>query len=89
MIKEVFITISVLGLLCTSAYARGGKFKEVKIAACEAKEVGSSCSFEGKRGQVEGICTEGRRDSSVILCHDPNRIKEKETDNKINKRIIT
>jgi len=73
MIKEVFITISVLGLLCTSAYARGGKFKEVKIAACEAKEVGSSCSFEGKRGQVEGICTEGRRDSSVILCHDPNR----------------
>jgi len=53
------------------------KFKQVRIAACDSKEVDASCSFEGKRGQVDGVCVEGRKDASVILCDDPNRKKKR------------
>ena len=72
MIKTTII-ISLLSLMCTSSFARRGKSKQLRIAACEGKVVGSECSFEGRRGEVTGSCIEGRRDTSVIICHDPER----------------
>lgn len=50
---------------------RGGwkkKNRQVKIQACSGKSVGDSCSFEGRRGTKEGICTQGRRDPNVLKC---------------------
>lgn len=74
MIKTT-IVISLISLICSSSFARRGKgkSKQLRIAACEGKVVGSECSFEGRRGEVTGSCVEGRRDTSVIICHDPDR----------------
>jgi len=76
MIKAT-IAISLLGLLQVSAFASRGNHKQVMIEACAGKQVGASCIFEGKRGQVEGSCVERRRDADVLICKDPNRKKKR------------
>jgi hypothetical protein len=71
------ITVILLSLLYTSAYASREEQKKIHIAACEGKQIGTSCSFEGRKGSVEGSCVEGKRNANVILCKDPNRKKKR------------
>lgn len=56
------VIISIIGLISFSTFARRGKFKQVKVSACEGKQVGNSCTFEG-------------RDPGVIMGHGPNHKK--------------
>ena len=72
MTRATIVTL-LFSLLSTSAFAARGEGKQVKITACEGKAVSESCSFEGRRGQVNGTCVEGRKDTSVILCQGPKK----------------
>ena len=67
--NKMITAIFTISILIPSAHARRGGNKEVKIQACTEKAIGDTCSFIGKRGhEIEGICSEGRRDSATILC---------------------
>jgi len=78
--KMAILALAAMTLFSTHAYARGGgqgKGKEIRIAACSSKQAGDACSFEGRRGAVEGVCGEGKRDPGVVICKDPNRKKKR------------
>lgn len=49
-----------------------GEGRKKAIAACEAKQVGDSCKFEGRRGKVEGTC---RQRKETLICI-PIRLKK-------------
>ena len=73
--KKILSIIFVLSLIPISAFAKRGEYRQIKISACEGKEVGEACTFEGRRGVVQGVCSEGRRDPEVVKCKNPNRKK--------------
>jgi len=70
--KKIFFMTSILWLISGDAFSRGGH-KKIMKEACESKKAGDVCSFEGRSGTIEGTCSEGRRDASVLFCKDPNR----------------
>jgi len=77
--KKVIMIVAVVSLGSSLSFARGGgKGHELRKAACESKSAGEVCSFEGRKGTVEGLCSEGRRDASVLVCKDPNKKGKRE-----------
>ncbi|MCO4753077.1 MAG: hypothetical protein KC478_01275 [Bacteriovoracaceae bacterium] len=76
--KRIFAILSIGLLFSLNAMADRAARKQVAIDACESKELSATCSFEGRRGSVEGTCVEDRRDASVLICKDPNRPKRGE-----------
>lgn len=79
--KKLVLFISVMSFFSIGAFARGGgQGRELQKAACSAKSVGDSCSFEGKKGSVSGTCSESRKSADVLIC------KNKEAKERRNKR---
>lgn len=79
--KNLVLATITLGLISGTAIASKSEHRQVKVSACEGKEQGSTCSFEGRRGSVEGVCTESRRDPDVLKCVNPNRKKRSKKSN--------
>ncbi|MBC76355.1 MAG: hypothetical protein CME64_10105 [Halobacteriovoraceae bacterium] len=79
--KNLMLATIVLGFVSGPAMASKSERRQAKISACEGKEQGSTCSFEGRRGSVEGVCKEGRRNPDVLKCVNPNRKKRNKKSN--------
>ena len=74
--KNLVLATIVLSFFSGPAIASKSEHRQLKVSACEGKEQGSTCSFEGKRGSVAGVCTESRRDPDVLKCINLKRKKE-------------
>ena len=77
MMKTLLTATPIAALLCLGLAAEakppgGGRGPPPEaIAACEGKQAGDACSFEGRRGAEEGSCFAPREDLP-LACRPAN-----------------
>ncbi|MFT6633247.1 MAG: hypothetical protein ACJAS4_003217 [Bacteriovoracaceae bacterium] len=82
MMKNLILCVAVMSLFSVQVFARGGggKGKELRKAACEGKAQNDTCSFEGRKGSVTGVCAEGKRNPEILMCKGPKGGKKKRSE---------
>ena len=69
--KILATTLIITSALFSSTYAKSKDSKrrppKEAIMACESKDEGASCSFRGRRGEVNGTCVK-KKSSKPAAC---------------------